>query len=82
MSSMVWDAYAMGITPELGGMPRDSFYRNDIKLRKNIYDIAYHDDNSETEWFSTAIEAQDWAKKNIGKTITRSPDGNGYIVKK
>lgn len=28
MSSMVQDAYDMGITPTLGGMPRDSFYRN------------------------------------------------------
>ena len=33
------------------------------------------------EWFATANEAQEWAKKNIGKSITRSPDGNGYIVK-
>ena len=28
MSSMVQDAYDMGITTSLGGMPSDSFYRN------------------------------------------------------
>lgn len=76
MSSMVWDAYEMGITPELGGMPRDSFYKKDIS---RDFSVKIKDN---AEWFSTAQEAQEWAKKNIGKTITRSPDGNGYIVKK
>lgn len=35
----------------------------------------------EPTWFATAQEAQDYAKRNIGIVITRSPDGNGYIVK-
>ena len=71
MSSMVQDAYDMGITAELGGMPRDSFYNdNDDYIDK------------EPDWFSTAKEAQDYAKKNIGTIITRSPNGNGYIIKK
>lgn len=73
MSSMVWDAYEMGITPELGGMPSDSFYRDDYSTNRS---------KEEPEWFATAQEAQEWAKQNVGKTITRSPDGNGYIVKK
>lgn len=73
MSSMVQDAYDMGITSELGGMPSDSFYNDD-------YEDNYIE--KEPDWFATAQEAQDYAKKNIGKIITRSPDGNGYIIKK
>lgn len=38
--------------------------------------------SSEPTWFATAQEAQEYAKRNIGIVITRSPDGNGYIVKK
>lgn len=72
MSSMVWDAYEMGITSELGGMPSDSFYND-----------TYEDNYIEKEptWFPNAKEAQDYAKANPGIVITRSPDGNGYIVK-
>ena len=77
MSSMVWDAYAMGITSELGGLPRESFYKNNYRVPNNNKTIK--EDNK--EWFPTANEAQEWAKKNVGKSITRSPDGNGYIVK-
>jgi len=32
--------------------------------------------------FATAQEAQDYAKQHIGTVITRSPDDNGYIIKK
>ena len=73
MSSMVQDAYDMGITSELGGMPSNSFYNDD-------YEDNYIE--KEPDWFATSQEAQDYAKKNIGKIITRSPDGNGYIIKK
>lgn len=31
--------------------------------------------------FRTAIEAQEYAKKNIGVTITRNSSGEGYMVK-
>lgn len=72
MSSMVWDAYEMGITPELGGMPSDSFYRDTDKK-------SYIEE--EPTWFATAKEAQDYAKANPGIVITRSSNGNGYIVK-
>ena len=50
----------------------------------NVYTFTMQNKTIEKdnkEWFATANEAQEWAKKNIGKTITRSPDGNGYIVK-
>ena len=77
MSSMVWDAYAMGITPELGGLPRESLHRDNYRVSNKNKTI----EKDNKEWFATANEAQEWAKKNIGKTITRSPDGNGYIVK-
>ena len=77
MSSMVWDAYSMGITPELGGLPRESFYKDNYRVPNKNKTI----EKDNKEWFETANEAQEWAKKNIGKTITRSPDGNGYIVK-
>lgn len=72
---MAWDAYEMGITPTLGGLPGRSFYKDYNRTSYKTYK------NNDKEWFSTSKEAQEWAKKNIGKTITRSPDGNGYIVK-
>jgi len=31
--------------------------------------------------FETYDEAVSWAKENPGRTITRSPDGNGFITK-
>ena len=33
------------------------------------------------KYFETFEEATSWAKENPGKTITRAPDGNGYIEK-
>lgn len=33
-------------------------------------------------YFSTFLEASDWAKSNPGKPISRSPDGNGYIARR
>lgn len=77
MSSMAWDAIKMGIDPCIGpdfqpwDGPSRSFYANDSK------DYA-----KKSHWFPTAQEAQDYAKKHIGTVITRSPDGNGYIIKK
>ncbi len=67
---MVQDAYDMGITSELGGMPGGSSYSN-----------TYFEEESEPNWFQTAQEAQNYAKANPGIIITRSPDGNGYIIK-
>ena len=32
--------------------------------------------------FESAEEAIVWAKQNVGRVITRSPDGKGYVAKK
>ncbi len=71
MSSMAWDAYEAGITPEFGGLPDDSFYRVNRSYREK-----------ETGAFSTFEEAKKWAMENPGKSFTRAPNGNGFIVKK
>ena len=39
-------------------------------------------DSGISKCFDTFNEAMSWAKENPGKTITRSPDGKGYITKK
>lgn len=63
-----------GLTPTHGGLLHDRFYDEDSD------DYEYNTDNKPT-WFATAQEAQEYAKNNIGIVITRSPEGNGYIVK-
>ena len=50
MSSMVWDAYAMGITPELGGLPRESLYRDNYRVSNKNKTI----EKDNKEWFATA----------------------------
>ena len=59
MSSMVWDAYAMGITPELGGLPRESFYKDNYRVPNKNKTI----EKDNKEWFATANEAQECQKK-------------------
>ena len=58
-------------------LERESFYKDNYRVPNKNKTI----EKDNKEWFATANEAQEWAKKNIGKSITRSPDGNGYIVK-
>lgn len=78
MSSMAMQAIEMGIDPCIGpdhqpwDGPGRCFYEDcdDNHIKK------------EPEWFATAQEAQSYAKENIGTVITRSPDGNGYIIKR
>lgn len=54
------------------------FYsKNDLEKEKNLFTYS-----SNELWFSNALEAQDYAKQHPMTIITRSPDGNGYIVKK
>lgn len=65
---MAWDAYEMGITPELGGMPSDDFYRDS--------------DDNEPSYFATAQEAQAYAKANPGVIIVRAFDNEGFTIKK
>lgn len=38
--------------------------------------------NCDEIFFSTAIEAQEYAKANVGVTISRSQDGECFVVKK
>lgn len=38
--------------------------------------------STEQAQFQTYEEAVSWSKANPGRTITRSPDGNGFIIKK
>ena len=83
MSSMAMQAIEMGIDPVLapgGGTwgdcwnsstGRESYGGGDFKA----------DAQTNSNWFATAQEAQDYAKKHVGTVITRSPDGNGYIIK-
>ena len=45
-------------------------------------DSDYEDyEDYESDYFDTFEEAKEWAKKNPGKAIQRSPDGKGYIKK-
>ncbi len=47
---------------------------------RNIYDI--NNIPKLEERFETALEAQEYAKKNPNAVITRSSNDNGYIIKK
>lgn len=73
MSSMVQQAIEMGIDSWDGETGAWNWNENDYN----------EDDYSEEEptWFATSKEALDYAKNNIGITITRASDGNGYIIK-
>jgi len=72
MSSMVQGLMDMGISPDFTSL--GAGYYKDEKEDENNY-------NYQKKRFSTAQEAQEYAKANPGIIITRSPDGNGYIVK-
>lgn len=74
MSSWAQDMYDAGLTCTFGGELCPSL----LDDGRDDYDI----EEDEPAWFSTAQEALDYAKINIGTVITRSPDGNGYIIKK
>lgn len=42
----------------------------------------FNPSDSDEIYFSTALEAQEYAKANIGVTITRATFGDGFVVKK
>ena len=42
----------------------------------------YNSPTADSKCFPDFQSATNWAKANIGRTITRSPNGNGFIVKK
>lgn len=75
------------------GLPDGAFTEDELAagiqyLARGI-DRGYLDDDDledsrqtrEPSYFKTYQEATAWAKNNPGKAFTKSPDGNGYIVK-
>ena len=78
MSSMAMQAIEMGIDPCIG----PDFQPWDGPGRCFYEDCDDRHVEKEPSWFATAQEAHDYARRNIGTIITRSPDGNGYIIKK
>jgi hypothetical protein len=56
--------------------------RHSLARLRDRKDEANIQKNHEPEHFSTFEEAIDWAKNNPGRTITKSPSGNGFIIKK
>jgi hypothetical protein len=42
----------------------------------------YGPEPKEPSYFNTFKDASVWAQNNIGKSIIRSPDGKGFIIKK
>lgn len=43
--------------------------------------MNYSDSKGKVLSFETAQEAQQYAKKNVGTTVVRASDGNGYVAK-
>ena len=39
------------------------------------------DEDEDPGYFQTFEDASHWAKLNVGKAITRAPDGKGFIIK-
>ncbi len=68
MSSMVQDAYDMGITTNLGGMPSDSFYR----------DYSSYNSRKTNKHSSVIIEYVQLMKAQGMRTIV---DMNNYLTK-
>lgn len=55
------------------------------KSQTTASDFFKSENNSELitdKYFETSDKAIAWAKKNPGRVITRSPDGNGFIAEK
>lgn len=48
--------------------------------KPGFVDDSYYEEK-DPDHFETFQDAMAWAKSNSGKTITRSPDGNGLIKK-
>jgi uncharacterized protein YodC (DUF2158 family) len=66
MSSMVQDAYDMGITTSLGGMPKEGFYEND-------YEDNYEDEDEEIEY--------DEDELSIGDSVLLKSGGPIMLIK-
>ena len=69
MSSMVQDAYDMGITTSLGGMPSDSFYRDhgsysNRKTNKHSSVISKYVQLMKSEGIKTVVNMNKYLTKN------------------
>jgi hypothetical protein len=69
MSSMVQDAYDMGITTSLGGMPSDRFYRNDNnysnkQTNKGATDISEYVQLMKSQGIRTVVNMNKYLTKN------------------
>ena len=67
------------IQDHMGGHDEDGL--PNFMSEPGFSDDSYSYKEKEKNWFASAKEAQDYAKANPGIVITRSADGNGYIVK-
>ena len=66
------------INEHMGGHDEDGL--PNFMSEPGFSDDSYYE-KKDLDYFETFQEAMAWAKSNPGKTITRSPDGNGYIKK-
>ena len=58
------------------------YIKNITKKNEKLESDSISFELNNNQWFNNAIEAQEFAKNNPMISITRSPCGNGYIVKK
>ena len=66
------------INEHMGGHDEDGL--PNFMSQPGFADDSYYV-KKDPDYFETFQEAMAWAKRNPGKTITRSPDGNGFIKK-
>ena len=52
-----------------------------VNYQSTINDLTITNSSNEDNWFADAFTAQEYAKANPEISITRSPEGNGYIAK-
>ena len=57
------------------------YIKNITKKNEKLESDSISFELNNNQWFNNAIEAQEFAKNNPMISITRSPCGNGYIVK-
>ena len=72
MSSMVQDAYDMGLTTSLGGMPKSSLYYDDYSSYDDENDYEDYDDEDieESDDVKIIFEVGDIVKLNSNNDIT------------
>lgn len=67
-------------------MSSDAWYANEMGICTFSGTLGFDDSieeyHSQPDWFATFQEASQYAKKNIGVTIKRSEDGDGFVINK